>query len=219
MTGGSAYEQWVMALRRWQRDPGADMSGLPVLRADSLPPDAYSRLFGHFHTAMSALTEDVAARFARMLEVARSDHDIANALIGLRAPLARRLQLCRHPALPPEVVRALTDGAERDITALQHELEDVLTSSSSRYASDRRRLEELRTLVRHNRITVVLEPGFPLESLFSNGAHPPASRRRSAPDPTPTADRTPAGGPGPLPGGLHGPVRRRVFLNNDQPWS
>ncbi|WLP92149.1 hypothetical protein [Gordonia sp. NB41Y] len=211
----SQYEMWVETLRRWRTDPSTDLSRLPLLQADSLPVQAYQRLFVHLGDAIQTMMNDFAEKFARDLGAARSEHDIARTLVNARPQLARRIQLARHPGLPPEVQRPLLEAAERDLRALQQELEQGFTGPSSRYGSDRGAAERLLHLARQNSFTAILAPGFPLESLFNaSGAVPAAPAPGRAPSPpSPPSQSSPRV---PIPT-RPGPVRRRVFFGDAAP--
>ncbi len=156
----TAYEVWVLGLRKWQKNPSADLSQLPRLTADSLPPSAYSRLLTHLHTAIEAMMQDFSEKFSRGIEHARSEHEMAQVMVGLRALLYRRVELARHPSLPEEISRPLVEAARREIAALQVDLERVLTSSTDRSSSNRSRVERMLKLARDNSFTAVLDPGF-----------------------------------------------------------
>ncbi|MFC0313986.1 hypothetical protein ACFQNE_05750 [Gordonia phosphorivorans] len=215
---GSPYEQWVIALRQWQHDPATDLRSLPALRADSLPPDAYQRLFAHMRTAVDTMMLEFSQLLVRDIGAARSEHDYARAMVGLRVRLARRVQLAEHPGLPAEVRAELAKGVEADVNALQAQVEELVTASADRYGSDRTHTEHMLRIVRQNRFTVVLEPGFPLEALLAGqtgfGSTAGFAARGSA-----HAPPGPAGAavPQPVPTSGAGFVRRRVFLGDNRP--
>lgn len=229
---GSPYEQWVMALRQWQRDPATDLRALPALGVDSLPPDAYQRLFAHMRTAIDAMMLEFSQLLVRDIGAARSEHDYARAMVGLRVRLARRVQLAQHPGLPAEVRAELTKGVAADVTALQAQVEELVTTSADRYGSDRTHTEHMLRIVRQNRFTVVLEPGFPIDALIagrtgfgSTGGFAVGPTTGAAPGPPgapPGPRAAPAGPPGaaapqPVPTSGAGFIRRRVFLGDDRP--
>lgn len=243
---GSPYELWVVGLRAWQRDPSTDLSGLPILLSESLPPEAYQRLFNHMRQAIDAMMAEFTELLARDIGHATSEHDYARAMVGLRARLARRVQLAEHPGLPEEVRVELRKGVATDVTALQMQVEELVTANANRYGSDRSHTEQMLRIVRQNRFTVILEPGFPLESLFTPtngfGSPIPHQQRSAAPPPygaipdsgggphvgvprpgqTYQTDRRPAAapaGPGPVPTSSSGFVRRRVYFGDDTPSS
>ena len=123
----SAYEAWVLELQAWAKDPSHDLSGLPQLHADSLPPSAYERLIGHIMAAQQEVMSTWQRRLERNIQSARSEHEYARALVELRALLGRRLQLASHPALPREIQDPLQEGVERDIRRIQQDLENAVT--------------------------------------------------------------------------------------------
>lgn len=206
---GSDYEAWVSGLRRWRRDPSASLADLPALTADSLPPEAYARLFTHLNSAVEGMMADFSERFTRGLGEARSEHDMARVIVGLRGHLARRIQLARHPKLPPQIQKPLFNSASRDISALQADLERIVGSSATRAGSDRTHTERMLKLVRDNSFTAILAPGFPIDSLFTTSGAGTAGH--------PTSARVGGGAaPRPAPVPTHsGPIRRRVLLGDE----
>lgn len=189
MTAGSAstYEKWVLALRTWQKDPTYDLGDLPALSVDSLPPSAYERLMSHFGRAQAALMELWSTRFLRDWAAARSTHDQMRVLVDLRALLGRRLQLARHPGLPQEFRDVLEQAVESDIRRMQDDLEKEVTRAVAGAHSQRNEQERMLHLLRTNSFTAILEQGFPLDSLFTPGAHPASSTTPTSPAPLPPA--------------------------------
>jgi hypothetical protein len=202
MMSATVYETWVATLRRWGADPTTDLSHLPQLTADSLPPEAYSRLFVHFNRAIEAMMGGFSDRLTRSLAHARSEHEMAEAIVGLRAHLARRLQLANHPGLPTEIQKPLRDSAARDIHTLQAELERAMTSGANRSGSDRAHTEAMLKLVRDNSFVAILTPGNPLAMTGAGHAAAVDARRQPGAVPTNT-----------------GPIRRRVLLGDNPPSS
>lgn len=202
MMSGTVYETWVAALRKWGGDPTTDLSHLPPLTADSLPPEAYSRLFVHFNRAIEAMMGGFSDRLTRSLAHARSEHEMADAIAGLRTHLARRLQLANHPGLPAEIQKPLYDSAARDIRTLQAELERAMTSASSRSGSDRAHTESMLKLVRDNSFVAILTPGNPVARTGTTHGARMGGRRQPGAVPTNT-----------------GPIRRRVLLGDEPPSS
>nr|WP_313777373.1 hypothetical protein [Mycobacterium sp.] len=202
----SAYEQWVTAVRSWRQDPLHDMSQLPTLVVDSLPPAAFERLFSHIRDAQQHVMNRWADTFARDWGAARDEQGRVRALLDTRRVLARRLQLAGHPGLP-EVVRAeLTKGVARDTEQLQQELEEALTKQQRGARIDRFQTERALNVLRTNRLTAILEPGFSLQALFDGRIDVTQQQAVSAPLPAP-------GGHDPAP-----PVRRRrTIIIDNQP--
>lgn len=170
----SAYEAWVVAVRAWRDDPRHDMSNLPQLTVDSLPPSAYERLFAHLSAAHQHVMDQWSEAFAREWGSARDDHARVRALMGTRMLLARRLQLAGHPGLPAAVREGLVDGVARDVNALQSQLEEAVSRQSG-HRIDRIARERTLRLLRTNALTVILEPGFPLQALIDGRVDEPQS--------------------------------------------
>ncbi len=182
----STYEQWVTAVRSWREDPRHDMSHLPTLVTDSLPPAAYERLFGHIRDAQQHVMNRWSETFARDWGAARDEQGRVRALLDTRRVLARRLQLAGHPGLP-EVVRAeLTNGVARDTRQLQDELEAALTKHQPGARIDRVQSERALNMLRTNRLTAILEPGFSFQALFDGRVD--ESQQRAVPAPLPVPD-------------------------------
>lgn len=164
--GQGLYESWVLALRKWGKDPSYDLSDLPPLSVDSFDPRTYQRLLTHLHRAMGEMMEAWSADLQRSLSAASEDYVIARELIRLRGPLARRVQLTAHPGLPAEVSDALSKQTSNDITALQEELEKNVLTAAQGSVSSRARNEQLLAVLRQNRFTAVLDAS-------NKGALPP----------------------------------------------
>lgn len=162
----SAYEQWVTAVRSWREDPRHDMSQLPVLVADSLPPAAFERLFVHIRDAQQYVMDRWVSTFARDWGGARDEQGRVRALLDTRRVLARRLQLARHPGLPEVVRTELGNGVARDIRQLQEELEEAVTKQQRGARFDSAQIERALNILRTNRLTAILEPGYSLQALF-----------------------------------------------------
>jgi hypothetical protein len=189
------YEKWVRALRNWAKDSTYDLSGLPPLSVDSFTPGTYQRLLRHLHEAMSHRMQEWSADLEKSLSTATGDYEIARELVRLRDPLARRVQLASHPALPAELSEALTKQAREDIEKLQAQLETNVMRASQGSVSSRARNERLLALVRQNKLTAVLDPNY-------KGASPSAS--------SPDIPRVPS------PIGYSSPVvRRKIHLERN----
>lgn len=200
---GSTYESWVLALRKWATDPRHDMSGLPTLQADSLPPSAYERLMGHIASAQQELMSTWRARLESGFAAAKTEQDYGRTLVELRGLLGRRLQLARHAGFPAQIQQALSESVERDVRRLQRELEDAVTQPGR--STIRTSAERLLRVVRSNSLTAILDPGFPLDTLFERPAPPPDVR-----GPLPA----PAGAAAGQTGSSSRMIRRRVVLDD-----
>lgn len=204
--GSSVYEDWVLALRAWAKDPRTDLSVLPRLTADSLPPAAYERLIAHITSAQQEVMSTWQSRLERNLNAARSESDYARALVELRTLLARRLQLARHPGFPDQIRKPLSEAIERDVRRIQEDLERAVTSSRRGGLGPAR--ERLLRLVRANSFVAILAPNFPLESVLRDAPTSPPDDPSTL-QPTPAMPRT-------IEGGWARHNRRRVIGNDDQ---
>jgi hypothetical protein len=154
-----------MAVRTWRDDPRHDLTTLPPLGIDSLPPTAYERLFDHIRAAQQRVMDRWGETFARDWGNARDDHARVRALMATRVLLARRLQLAGHPGLPEFVRTEFTAGVARDVHTLQKNLEDAVSKQTG-HRIDRVQTDRTLSLLRANRLTVILDPGFPLQALI-----------------------------------------------------
>jgi hypothetical protein len=143
-------------------------------------------------------------RLERNIQVVRSEHEYARTLVELRSLLGRRLQLARHPSLPTEIQQPLTQGVERDIRRIQQDLENAVTQPGRGSGIQLATRERMLRLVRANSFTAILEPKFPLESLF---ARVPTSTQ----DPVPTEPSPSSAGVSASPIRV---TRRRVVLDD-----
>ncbi|OBJ70991.1 hypothetical protein [Mycobacterium sp. 1274756.6] len=172
----------MLALRKWAKDPRHDLTNLPSLQADSLPPAAYERLIGHLMSAQQDVMSTWQQRLQRDFAAARDEHGYARTLVELRRLLARRIKLAQHPGLPEQLREPLYDGVASDIRRLQTELEEAITTPARNAISAGR--ERLLRVVRDNSLTAILGPGFPLESLFAAATARSAPPAAAAPPPT-----------------------------------
>lgn len=187
----SAYEAWVTAVRSWREDPRHDLTALPVLAVESLPPAAYDRLFAHIRDAQQHVMDRWSETFARDWGNATDDHSRIRVLIATRVLLARRLQLAGHPGLPQVVRDEFRAGVARDIQALQKNLEDAAAARSG-HRIDHSGTEHTLDLLRANRLTAILEPGFPLQALIEGRIEVAQSQPASPVTTRSDADSTPA---------------------------
>lgn len=200
MSGGD-YERWVVGLRTWRDNPATDLSALPPLDSASFTPATYARLLAHLQQALQAMTDAWSRRLQTAIDRAGSDsHELGRALVQLRAELARRIQLARHPGWPSEIATELERGAANDIRDLQAQLERLVRSApTARGGSDRDTVEAQLRVLRENSFTAILDPGFDLDRLFrvvgadssedSMNPSPVVEGSPSSPDPAPA--RTP----------------------------
>ncbi len=192
MSGG-VYESWVIGLRAWANDPGTDLSQLPTLTAESFTPATYQRLIKHLNDAISTMMASWNESLNRAISSARDEHDVARELVQLRALLARRLQLARHPGFPQEISNSLWDGACVDILAIQQSLESGVHATSDRATTSRSDQERTLAMVRGTSFAAIIAPGYPIDQLFSQ------------PDASPAISESSPEGPS-----LTSPSRRRV---------
>lgn len=150
------YEAWVVTLRVWADDPSTPLDGLPTLTEESLPRDAYSRLFEHLFKAMERSGDHWQTGLTEALSQYRDFHDLADRLVKLRMLLARRLQLASHPGLPEQVRTALTEDFTRMVERNQTELHDQLRRELARNQAPQAMAEQLMRTIQENSFTGVM---------------------------------------------------------------
>ena len=156
MNGQSSYESWVTTLVAWREDPAVPLSELPVLTEESLPRDAFDRLFKHLEEALEHSTQRWEKTFSAAISDYRNHHDLADRLVKLRAGLARRLQLASHPSLPEPVRTALTDDFERMVHRLQEQFESNTRAALIRSRVPHSAMEQLMRTIHENPLDEVL---------------------------------------------------------------
>lgn len=156
MRGQSAYESWVTTMLAWREDPGIPLDDLPVLTEESLPRDAFDRLFKHLQETLEHSTQRWEKAFSAAISDYRNHHDLADRLVKLRAGLARRLQLASHPSLPEQVRTALTDDFERMVRRLQEQFESNTRAALTRSRVPHSEMEQLMRVIHENRLDEVL---------------------------------------------------------------
>jgi hypothetical protein len=190
----SAYEAWVEAIYAWRENPRHDLTQLPTLLVESLPPTAFDRLFTHIAKAQQHVMDRWSETFIRDWASARDEYAAVRVLMASRVVMARRLQLAGHPGLPEEVRQEFTEGVARDVRKLQQDLEVIATRQSG-HRIDRTATERTLNLLRANRLTAILEPGFPLQALIEGRLDapppPPVPSPAAAADPRAADDQSP----------------------------
>lgn len=150
------YEAWVVTLRRWSEDPATPLNHLPALGDESLPTDAYSRLFEHLYRALERSGDVWAKALDEALTQSRDLHELADRLVKLRTVLARRLQLASHPGLPETVRDALIEDFTRMVERNQEELDTAFTSQLNNTDLPQAEVNQLIRTVRENSLLEVL---------------------------------------------------------------
>lgn len=171
--GNTAYETWVRTLRAWAEDQSTPLNHLPQLADDTFTPETYRAFFGYLSAALDAVSK----RWVKGLDRAWSTSDtpfvLARELIQLRAVLARRVQLARHPALPPAIRDILEKDLVSSVQRYQRELEDNVRKSTATSRLDAKERESLLTVVRENSFLKVLDYGVAFDgSVPSTGPLP-----------------------------------------------
>jgi hypothetical protein len=166
------YEQWTLGLRAWRVDPLTDLSGLPPLRNDSLPPAAFQRLLRHLHEAIEMFMKRWQEQLVAATADLRDEADAARALVDARRRFAQRLRLAAHPGLPEDIQLRLRAQAEIDLRSIQAELEgSVLTIAGSGARSAQTDRETLLRIYRENALTAALDPSFISDSVDDREMH------------------------------------------------
>lgn len=153
--GNSPYETWVLTLQAWTKDPMTSLEGLPALQDDTFTPQTYNRLFVYVKEALEAATARWEQELLTTLRSFRSSFDLAQGMTRLRSTLARRVQLARHPGLPPGWRKILGKDATKTIQRLQDDFERIVRNSTASWPQAEREL--MYRTVRENSFVRVLE--------------------------------------------------------------
>ena len=151
------YETWVRTMRAWTSDPTTPLDHLPALADDTFTPQTYERLMVYVRAALEAATDRWVKELGRALSSWRTPYDLAQDLVQLRSSLARRVQLSRHPSLPPTLREVLGKDAERSIRRYQAEIEDSIQESLARSTMSKTDREHVLRVVQENSFTRSLD--------------------------------------------------------------
>lgn len=200
----SDYERWAVGLRAWRNDPLTDLSGLPPLQIDSLPPAAFKRLLRHLNEAVDGFMNRWQTQLVAAMEHVRDHGAIAQVLVDARARFAHRLRLADHSGLPEVIRKQLRSQAEIQLRSIQQQLEDsALSMSGGVSGSARADREAILRVYRENALTAVLDP-----RATSDTVDDPEMRRAEA------AEASLNGGVGHLETGTWTAPRRRIVFNH-----
>lgn len=150
------YEQWVLTIREWEKDPTVSLANLPLLTTESFNPATFKRLLKHIDRALNKVDLRWNESLQKALEQARNTHELELALVQSRNHLYRRIQLCNHPSLPEEIRTSLMNDTRAKITDWQQQLESSLCNTTSRASVDLKEQEIMLQLVRKTPLTAVL---------------------------------------------------------------
>lgn len=132
------------------------LQDLPALEEAAFTPTTWGRLLSHIDSAITQVMQDWQSSLTQALASASSDHDLGRDMVQLRTVLARRVQLARHPSLPPRVRDALSADAEASIRRLQADIEEKISGSNENGKIDHSAGERLLSIVRTNSLVHVL---------------------------------------------------------------
>lgn len=150
LVGPTPYETWVRTMKAWAEDPTTPLDHLPPLADDTYTPETYERLLVYVDEARTKVTDAWVQELQRALSRWRTSFELAHDLVQLRASLARRVQLARHPSLPPTVRDVFTREVERAITRYQSELEESVQDSLKRGNLSTNDKEQVLRTIREN---------------------------------------------------------------------
>lgn len=179
------YETWVRTMEAWTADPTVPLDHLPPLSDDTFTPQTYERLMVYVRRALEAATDRWVQELGRALSSWRTPYDLAHDLVQLRSSLARRVQLSRHPSLPPTVREILSKDAERSIERYQAEIVDSVRKSLQRSNLGKSDSELVLRIVQENAFTRALDVAVTQTGerqtvaalpVIDPGAAPPTSR-------------------------------------------
>ncbi len=183
--GATAYEIWVRTVRAWAVDPTTPLNTLPRLADDTFAPDTYQRLIGHIMKALDAVSLRWSQGLERAMGKSHDPHLLGTELVQLRAVLARRVQLSRHPALPPKLAEALERNLQETVAQHQRDLEKgIARHSEERTRFDPRHQEAVLRVVRENSFLSVLDYAISYAGDVAVTAPIPVSLPHASPDET-----------------------------------
>lgn len=151
------YETWVRTMQAWAADPTTPLEHLPALADDTYTPATYQRLLVYVEQALESVTQKWVIELGRALSTWRTPFDLARDLVQLRSSLARRVQLSRHPSLPPTVRDAYSKEVERAIRRYQDEIEESIADTLRRARLSTNDKEQVLRTVRENSFLRTLE--------------------------------------------------------------
>lgn len=151
------YETWVRTMKAWAVDPTIPLHHLPPLADDTFTPATYQRLLVYVKDALETVTQKWVAELGRALSTWRTPFELAHDLVQLRASLARRVQLSRHPSLPPTVRQAYIREVERAVSGYQKDIEDAVADGLRRGNLSTNDKEQVLRAVRENSFLRVLD--------------------------------------------------------------
>lgn len=151
------YETWVRTMKAWAVDPTIPLHHLPPLADDTFTPATYQRLLVYVKDALETVTQKWVAELGRALSTWRTPFELAHDLVQLRASLARRVQLSRHPSLPPTVRQAYIREVERAVGGYQKDIEDAVADGLRRGNLSMNDKEQVLRAVRENSFLRVLD--------------------------------------------------------------
>lgn len=157
LIASTPYETWARTMQAWAADPTIPLDHLPELADDTFTPQTYERLLVYIRSALEAVTERWATELGRALSSWRTPYELAHSLVQLRSSLARRVQLSRHPSLPPTVRDVLSRDAERSIQRYQVEIEESIRDSLARSSLSKTDREHVLRIIHENAFTRALE--------------------------------------------------------------
>lgn len=147
----------MLSLRQWRNDPTTPLDHLPLLGEESFSTATFVRLLSHLKNALDEVGHKWQESLSDQLSRVKSHQELERLLIQTRALLARRVQLAKHPGLPPKVREMLTTEIERAVFRYDEEFEEqvrsILTLGTG--VSGATRENWIRT-VRENRFAQVL---------------------------------------------------------------
>jgi hypothetical protein len=136
-----AYATWVTWLGAFGRGEVHEITALPAMRGEELGAHASQLLARRCADAFEARINLWAKRLQRDLGLARSETELARALVAARSAIAPIRHFTETTLLMEEIRVALADGLRKAITELQAQLE-----AQAQRSGYREREATLRTL-------------------------------------------------------------------------
>lgn len=146
----------MRTIQAWATDDSVSLMGLPTLTDDSMPGAAYERLITHLSDALESVADSWVAALSKVIGSLGDPHALAVDLVSLRRKLARRLELARHPSLPPILRDAFSDAVDRSVRQSQKQLEQAIVQLGRSGRAAQPVVDELHRVVRENSFVAVL---------------------------------------------------------------
>lgn len=180
----TAYEVWLRAMRSFACDPMTPIDHLPSLADDTYSPDTFVRIHDAVTMALESVTKQWVDGLQRAWRNASTPFELATGLSQSRVMLARRVQLARHPSLPPRMREGLERELRDSVARYQRELEESVHRAGPGHTVDHDWRDRMLAVVRENSLLKVLDYSMGADGRATTGPVPIASTPLPGSEPT-----------------------------------